>query len=88
MSSLVCSRHKEGVGKRRWEGRDSLGTYTKRWAVTCEMALSRSSCARLSVRLLTAALDALYAGLPLTPREEDVRKVNEWLRRVKGRTEG
>ena len=37
----------------------------KRWAVTLLCGRSRSSYARPSVRLLTAALDALYAAFPL-----------------------
>ncbi len=45
-----------------------METYTKRWAVTLEYGRERSSCDRLSVRLLTAALDALYAGFPLFGR--------------------
>ena len=40
-------------------------THTKRWAVTLAYGKLRSSYDRLSVRDFTAALDALYAALPL-----------------------
>ena len=46
--------------------RREKGTYMKRWAVTLQLGRSRSSCARLSVRLFTAALEALYAAFPLS----------------------
>ena len=45
--------------------RNRKGAYTNKWAVTWLPGNSRSSCERPSVRDLTAALDALYAALPL-----------------------
>ena len=48
--------------------RNRKGAYTNKWAVTWLPGNSRSSCERPSVRDLTAALDALYAALPLFER--------------------
>ena len=49
------------------EERKERGTHTNKCAVTFWFGKLRSSCARPSVRLFTAALEALYAALPLYP---------------------
>lgn len=48
----------------------------RRCAVTSQFGRSRSSCANPSVKLFTAAFEALYAALPLGQRSERISPRN------------
>lgn len=54
------------------------GTDTNRWAVTWEF-FSRSSCAMFSVSTLTAALEVLYAALPLHNQESNHQSLDAFI---------